>query len=128
MANRLVAFFQRARAADDGSIGAILLSLGFIDRAQLLAAITRKLQSDHEALLGEILIAQGAVTRAQLDRALARQRERRGATPDYVGDAKTLVANAHARGETVLALLEEVRGLAEDISRRPPKLLPFKRR
>lgn len=125
MPNRLVAFFRR-RPADDGSIGAILLSLGFIDRQQLLDAITTKLRSNPEALLGEILIAQGSVTRTQLDRALLVQKERRGV--DYVGEIRTLVAGVTARSENMQAVLDEVRGLAEEISKRPPKLLPLKKK
>jgi hypothetical protein len=129
MPNRIVAFFRRAtQPADDGSIGAILLTLGFITRQQLLDAITKKLASDREALIGEILIAQGAVTRQQLDRALLLQRERRGEIEDYLGKARNLVADAHARSEGIQQVLEEVRGIAEQISKHPPKLLPFKKR
>ncbi len=130
MPSRLLSFFksQQSKVVGDGSIGTILVNLGFVTKDQLLDAITAKLKSDTEALIGEILIARGAVTRTQLDRALLIQREFRGNVPDYVGEIRNLVAGAHARAETVQARLVELESVAREVAKDPPKLLPLKRK
>jgi hypothetical protein len=115
-----------ARRATDNSIGALLLGMGFITKQQLLAAIVKKAQSNTDTLIGEILIAQGAVTRTQVERAMTQQRKQRGVigTEDYVQKMKNLTAGAHARAETVQALLAEATEAAERVCKEDEAVLP----
>jgi hypothetical protein len=93
---------------DPTSIGSVLLRHGFITRADLEAAVQRKLTSTPDALLGEVLIAMGACTRIQIERAVTAQQELRKERVDYTDAGRKLLSLTHERLESINVQLDNV--------------------
>ena len=127
MGSRFARLLGRTKPDEkETNIGSILLRLGFINGDQLRCAIETKLRSSAEVLIGEILVAQGAVTRWQLQHALTEQQARRGVQVDYAEQIKVIMADAHAGAQSVQDTLDDLKCVALDFIKNPPKLLTLK--